>query len=156
MKVLIDIDGVMVPAHSWKMPEIHADGFPLFSSQAVKALTRILQETNADLVLTSSHKSKYTPFQWREIFVSRGVPAVQVQTLPPNDAGITRKEELLNWLSSAGVEDFIIIDDDKSLNDLPSALKQRLILINGLIGLTDPQAEEAIALLRSNINRLSA
>ena len=31
MLVLLDIDGVMVPANSWKKPEFMDDGFPMFN-----------------------------------------------------------------------------------------------------------------------------
>jgi hypothetical protein len=155
VQIFLDIDGVMVPASSWKMPEIHSDGFPVFSSQAVRALTRILKETSAKLVLTTSHKGGYSPTQWKNMFASRGISVPKVQTLPKNVAGLSRKEELLNWLSSIKDPNFIIIDDDKSLNDLPSFHKERLVLTNGMIGLTDTLADEAIALLKGNTKGVS-
>ncbi len=59
MLILLDIDGVMVPANSWKKPEFHEDGFPMFNSRSVSALQKIISETGASLLLTTSHKSKY-------------------------------------------------------------------------------------------------
>jgi hypothetical protein len=47
-------------------------------------------------------------------------------------------------------EDFIIIDDDKSLNELLEFLKSKLILTFESIGLTDSLAEEAINKLRNS------
>ena len=42
----------------------------------------------------------------------------------------------INWFNTNEIqEDFIIIDDDKSLNDLPKFFKNRLILTSSLIGL---------------------
>lgn len=35
------------------------------------------------------------------------------------------------------VNDLIIIDDDKSLNELPTAIKARLVLTSSYTGLTD-------------------
>jgi hypothetical protein len=54
----------------------------------------------------------------------------------------------LNWFNLNKVsEEFIIIDDDKSLNDLPTYLKEKLILTSPLIGLTDIHLNEINALL---------
>ncbi|WP_218146412.1 HAD domain-containing protein [Parapedobacter indicus] len=46
----------MVPANSWRRPEILDDGFPAFSPNATKALQRIIDSTGARIVLTTSHK----------------------------------------------------------------------------------------------------
>ena len=44
-------------------------------------------------------------------------------------------------------EAFVIIDDDKFLNDLPSHIKMNLILTSPLVGLTDELADNAISIL---------
>jgi len=36
MFLLLDIDGVMVPANSWRRPEILADGFVEFNPKQLK------------------------------------------------------------------------------------------------------------------------
>ena len=60
----------------------------------------------------------------------------------------SRKDEILNWFNLNGVsEKFIIIDDDKSLNDLPSYLKDKLVLTSSLIGLTENHLDEINAIL---------
>ena len=53
MLILLDIDGVMVPANSWKKPEFLADGFAVFSTKSVQALNKIILETNAGILLTT-------------------------------------------------------------------------------------------------------
>ncbi len=92
MLILLDIDGVMVPANSWKKPEFHDDGFPVFSSGSVNALQKIIAETGASLLLTTSHKSRYTIAQWRNIFKSRGINAKHIHRLPGNTLQSGRKE----------------------------------------------------------------
>ena len=67
MLILLDIDGVMVPAKSWKRPEFLNDGFFAFSSDATSALQKIISETSADILLTTSHKSKYTIQEWKNV-----------------------------------------------------------------------------------------
>ena len=148
MLILLDIDGVMVPANAWKRPEFMKDGFASFSAKAVHSLQNILNATDAKIVLTTSHKSNYNLSEWIDIFNLRGISISTIDRLPENVAAISRKEEVLNWILTTGVNDgYVIIDDDSSLNDLPAHLKERLILTSGAIGLTSNLAEKAIALL---------
>lgn len=148
MLILLDIDGVMVPANAWKRPEFMKDGFASFGVKAVQSLQNILTATDAKIVLTTSHKSNYSLSEWIEIFNLRGINIHSIDRLPENVGCISRKEEVLNWIATLGVNDgYVIIDDDTSLNDLPTHLKERLILTSGAIGLTPQLAEKAIALL---------
>jgi len=45
--------------------------------------------------------------------------------------------------------DFVIIDDDKSLNDLSLYLKTRLVLTKPIIGLTQSHVEECLSILNT-------
>lgn len=149
MLILLDIDGVMVPANSWKKPEFLNDGFPVFSSRATYALQKIISETSADILLTTSHKSKYSISEWFKIFESRGIIVSNIGRLSENIFYLNRKEEILNWFySKKDDENFVIIDDDKSLNGLPNFLKENLVLTSPLVGLTDELAIEAADILR--------
>ncbi len=151
MLILLDIDGVMVPANSWKQPEFLEDGFPMFNSRSVSALQRIISETDASLLLTTSHKSKYNISQWRNIFKSRGITAKHIHRLSSNSLLSSRKEEILNWFTDKRnpSEEFVIIDDDKLLNGLPGNLKNYLVLTSPSVGLTEELAENAIAILKN-------
>lgn len=148
MLILLDIDGVMVPGASWKVPEVLNDGFPNFSHKAISSLRKILSETSASLMLTTSHKSNYSIPQWKAIFEKRGIQA-SIKKLPDNHHSLNRKDEILHWMQTHPTDDsFIIIDDDTSLNDLPHHLKQKLLLTSPLIGLNDSIAGEAIKRLK--------
>ena len=147
MLLYLDIDGVMVPASSWRKLEILEDGFPEFSSRATAALNKIITATNADIVLTTSHKHSFTLEGWIEIFKTRSVIVNNVSRLPQNINNLSRKQELLEWFNPENsLEKFIIIDDDKSLNGLPENLKNRLIQTSGSVGLTDYLADEALGI----------
>lgn len=151
MLVYLDIDGVMVSADSWKRPEILEDGFMDFKPKAVCSLNRIISDTSAKIVLTTSHKHLYSLTEWKKIFEKRNIQVSEITRLPENNNQLTRKQELLNWFNVNGItEEFIIIDDDKTLNELPEFLKSRLIQTYGSIGLTDSLAEEAINKLRNS------
>ena len=151
MLILLDIDGVMVPATIWKKPEFLNDGFPMFSSKAVHALQKIISETDANILLTTSHKSKYDTHQWRAIFQLRGVIANKISQLPDNLSNLNRKDEILKWHHSnhSHAENFVVIDDDKLLNDLPPNIKSNLILTSPSVGLTDELANDAIEILNN-------
>lgn len=139
----------MVPASAWKRPEFLNDGFPVFSNRATEALQKIISETSATLLLTTSHKSNYSISEWNAIFKLRGITVTKIERLEENSLNTNRKDEILNWFSSTNSkEKFVIIDDDKSLNALPSNLKEKLVLTSPLVGLTMDMAFDAIAILK--------
>ena len=147
MLIFLDIDGVMVSAKSWKSPELLNDGFPAFGLKAVRVLQNLISE-DTTVMLTTSHKSRFTIEEWKEIFQKRGLQVNRLKSLNDNINCLSRKDEVLNWFNLNNVsEEFIIIDDDKSLNGLPSFLKDRLILTSSLIGLTDSHLDEIKAVL---------
>lgn len=147
MKIFLDIDGVMVATKSWKLPELLEDGFLAFSSKATTVLQNLISE-DTTIMLTTSHKSRYTIEQWKNIFHKRGIAINKLKSLDENFNHLSRKDEILNWLKSNDInEEFIIIDDDKSLNDLPTFLKNRLISTSTMIGLTDNHLDEIKTML---------
>jgi len=151
MLIFLDIDGVMVPAAGWKSPQILADGFPAFSHRAVGVL-RDLISVNDTMVLTTSHKSKYTIDEWKGIFERRGIKITRLQRLDNNSNNLTRKDEILNWVNSNSMdENFVIIDDDKSLFDLPRFFKEHLILTSSLVGLTTEHVERFKAIANGSL-----
>jgi len=57
----------------------------------------------------------------------------------------------LHWIKNNPIdEDFIIMDDDKSLNDLPAFLKKNLIT-SSLIGLTEHHLTEINSLFNKGL-----
>lgn len=152
MFVLLDIDGVMVPASTWKQPEFLADGFPVFSIKATQALNKIITCTKCTILLTTSHKTKYSLSDWKNIFELRGIQIDNLERLPENSLNVNRKEEILDWIkTSENKENFVILDDDKSLNGLMNNLKEKLVLTSPLVGLTSEQADEAISILKQEL-----
>ncbi len=152
MLIFLDIDGVMLPANSWRKPEILEDGFMNFNQAATIALQKIISETAGDIILTTSHKSKYSINKWKNIFKNRNIIANNFSKLPENTLHLNRKDEILNWLNANNIYDnFIIIDDDKSLNELPVAIKDKLIQTNSSIGLTEQIAENTLKTLKEKV-----
>lgn len=150
MLILLDIDGVMVPATSWKRPEFENDGFPRFSKRAISSLQKIISETGADILLTTSHKSSYSISEWKKMFSTRGFNNLSIKRLNKNINHLNRREEIMKWVSKESEDSFVIIDDDKSLNNLPYYVKSKLVQPSATVGLNDELADSAIKILKSS------
>lgn len=133
MFIFLDIDGVMVSAQSWKKPIILNDNFYQFIESSISALQSLIDK-DTTIILTTSHRFRFNIQEWKEIFSNRNINISKIKMLDKTE--LNRKDEILNWFNSNSInESFIIIDDDKSLNDLPKFYKDRLILTNSM-GLT--------------------
>ncbi len=142
MLIFLDIDGVMVSGASWKTPELLEDGFPMFTKKATQALQSLLSPETR-VILSTSHRDRFTIAQWQEIFEKRGLRIEKLETLAPVSMPSKRKDEILEWFNLHPVPDnFLIIDDDRSLFGLPSYLKDHLVMTSSLVGLTPESLNE--------------
>lgn len=96
----LDIDGVMVPAAGWKTPENLADGFPMFSKKAVHALKSLL-DGDIEIVLTTSHRARFTLLEWKMIFERRGLAIQKISCLDVN-ANLSSKDivSIVAWFGA--------------------------------------------------------
>jgi hypothetical protein len=147
MIIFLDIDGVLVPAKSWKSPELLSDGFPDFSRSAVHVLQQITTE-DVTIMLTTSHRFRFSIEEWERIFQERGVQVQNLDRIKVFTRGASRKDEIEHWFSVNPCDDnFIILDDDLSLNGLPSFLKEKLVLTCSMIGLKEEHLEKITKIL---------
>jgi hypothetical protein len=148
MKFILDIDGVLVHANPHRQVEMDTDGFYKFNPLAVKALNAVMnREGDDELILSTSHRFRFSINQWRDIFQNRGIYINNISIIDlPLQYNHSRRSEIVKWIDSHQLrtEDIVIIDDDKSLNELPSYLKERLVLTNSYIGLDNSRDLEKI------------
>lgn len=148
MKFFLDIDGVMVHANPHKRVDLDDDGFYKFNQTAVDVLNSVISPDGEDeLILSTSHRFRFNIIEWLSIFQSRGINAKNISILDiPVQHKHTRKSEIINWIVRCNLtaDDLVIIDDDKSLNELPNNLKERLVLTNSYTGLNSATDLEKI------------
>lgn len=150
MLIFLDLDGVMIPARSWTVPEILDDGFPAFSEKAGNVLKQLIKD-GAKIILTSSHKTRFSLSEWKAIFNQRGIQVSEFDVLPENYNHQDRHDEIVNWfLANTVHECFVIIDDDSSLHNLPAGLKEHLVLTFPMIGLTEQHLTQIYSILFRN------
>lgn len=127
LKILLDIDGVMVITPTWRRPDFLADGFMAFDRRCAFHLAELVQSTNAEIVLTSTHRIHYDEITWQQLFANRGIFVEKISKINKVTSYLdftTRDKEIKSWVKRNPNENFIIIDDDKSLRNLPPDIQQ--------------------------------
>jgi hypothetical protein len=138
MKFILDIDGVLVHANPHRRVELEVDGFYKFNSIAVDALNSVINKHGDEVILSTSHRFRFSISEWKKIFKRRGLSITHISIIDlPLSYDRNRKAEIITWISTNDLrsDDLVIIDDDKSLNELPANLKERLVLTNSYVGL---------------------
>lgn len=142
MLIFSDIDGVMVSAASWKAPELLEDGFPMFTQKSIQSLKSIIT-SDTKTILSTSHRDRFSIEKWKEIFAKRGLLVKNLDRLPSSNMHGKRKDEIMQWFSThRRPKNFIIIDDDNTLHDLPRDLNDHLVITSSLVGLTPEKLED--------------
>ncbi|WP_397362273.1 HAD domain-containing protein [Olleya sp. R77988] len=142
--LILDLDGVLITNPSWKADRIHSDGYSEFNKSCVENLNRLLTLAEFDIWLSSTRRTVKTLNEFNLIFKNRGIKKDIVGFLPEYTDCRNRKEEILKFITEFQASDFLIIDDDKSLNGLESGIKESLILTELTKGLNSEKLKEAI------------
>ncbi len=190
MKVIfLDIDGVL-NSNDWyvyrrdnvAMDSVDAQyPFYEFDPRAVKRLNRIIEQTGAKIVVSSSWRSGETVESLQKLLDSVGVVGEVIGLTPhlwcnkpyPDKDGyrVPRGCEIDWWLDNYGefqrinwskekqaeyvekaiVKNYIILDDD---SDMLYGQREHFIKTPGMYGLTDELADQAIEVLNKTLEEL--
>ncbi|MFS4466977.1 HAD domain-containing protein [Maribacter sp. 2210JD10-5] len=142
--MILDLDGVLITNPSWKADKIHSDGYSEFNESCIENLNRLLTLAEFDIWLSSTRRTAKTLSEFNQIFENRGIKKTITGFLPEYTDCKNRKEEVSKFLSEFKVMDFIIIDDDKSLNGLESRIKKNLISTDLVKGFDSEKLKEAM------------
>ena len=158
--VFLDIDGVLNP--KWWDNRKPSDRYGcLFDSKTITNLERIIKETEADIVISSSWKEMGLSFM-QNMWKDRKLPGKVIDITPSymsdemllnadlNDTDIDslyiRGLEIKGWLAlhATDVSNYVIIDD---MDDILSEQQNHFVCIDPEKGITDFDAKVAIMLL---------
>ena len=158
--VFLDIDGVL-NSHEYireRAPEKERGSIIGIDPVAVVRLNRLVRETRAEIVVSSTKRAGRTRAQLIEMLEERGFVGVVRGMTPehvvPTPGGLyvaeRRGHEIGAWLEAAPrygveVESFVILDDDRDM----AHLADRLVKTSFDNGLTDADVDRAIAMLRA-------
>ena len=147
--LFIDFDGVLNTEHYQGLLQYQGKPWQdeygaFFDPKAVKQLKRIIDATDADIVVESSWK--YLGLDaMKELWEVRNLPGTIID-ITPSLLGKNKGVEIASWLSKYAKQDirYVIIDDEYVILDsqLP-----HFILTNPYEGITEEQANRAISML---------
>ena len=147
--LFLDFDGVLNTEHYQGLLQYQGKPWQdeygaFFDPKAVKQLKRIIDATDADIVVESSWK--YLGLDaMNELWEVRNLPGTIID-ITPSLLGKNKGVEIASWLSKYAKQDirYVIIDDEYVILDsqLP-----HFILTNPYEGITEEQANRAISML---------
>lgn len=138
--IILDLDGVMITTPSWKSDDIHQDGFSMFNENASNWIDKLCN-VDAEFWLISSRRSGFTLEQFNVFLKNRNMN-IKLSGLVPIYENRKRIDELLTFLKENSPENYLLIDDDGSLEDLED--KTFWIKTQPLVGFNEEKFNEAI------------
>lgn len=142
--LILDLDGVLITTPAWRTDEIENDGYSKFSPDLVKNLNYLLEAESFEIWLSSSRRLNKSLGELNKIFKTRKISKPIKGLLPYLPTLKNRKEEIQNFIKENEIKDYLIIDDDKLLNDLPQNIKEKLVLTQFLKGFNEEKLHEAL------------
>jgi len=148
MTIFLDIDGVL-RTHKSDLEWSQQLCIPIpsnvhdrrFDKKIVSNINEIVGYTRAKIVVTSTWRVKHSLEELKRIFRDNGISA---EIIGKTDIGLTRGEEIEQYISDNEIENYVVIDDQ--VNDiLKSIPKERVIKVDPTIGFED--VDKAIDIL---------
>ena len=138
MKIIfLDFDGVMDTAYYDH----------ILNKECVKNLKHIIDQTGADIVVSSSWKYMMEYRDFLEMWEARKLPGFVTDVTPTPAERRNRGDEIDAWLAECDVECQYVIIDDLSADNFNEHQIPRLLLVNPFYGLDEDTAERAITIL---------
>lgn len=117
---------------------------PLFDPRAVENLRKIIETTDAAIVISSSWRYIHRLGSLRMMWEIRELPGEILDTLPCGAAYISRGEDIECWLNQHGQPNYVILDD---LDDFYPSQHDRYIETNPIVGISAVDVEKTIMIL---------
>ena len=149
LNLILDLDGVLITTPPWKPDEIMEDNYSKFNEECVKNLNSLLSLFPTSIWLSSTRRLNKTLEEFNQIFQTRKIKNSIEGFLPNNTDLKTRKQEVESFIKQNNLKNYLIIDDDKSLNELDSKIKKQLVQTTFLQGFNKEKLEESIKKLNT-------
>ena len=155
MKVIfLDFDGVMDTEYydhilSEAGEPISDEYGLLFDPECVKNLKYIIENTGADIVVSSTWKYFMSYQDFLNMWRARGLPGFVTDVTPNIHSSRYRGDEIDAWLNECKNECQYVILDDLGADNFNSHQIPRLLVVNPFYGIDEDIAGRAIALLNS-------
>lgn len=137
--VLLDLDGVLITTQVGLKDKMHEDGYSDFNPICVANLNKILKDTGYDIVLSSMRRTKVDIDLMNKYFEARGVAkpiiAYTQDWAATNSIYYTRRREIELFLEEHKPNNYLILDDDKSLSGASEEIKDNWIQTQMMTGL---------------------
>ena len=79
-----------------------------FNPKAVSNINQLIYYTKAKIVVSSTWRTQFTLQQLKDIFRSNDITGEVIDKTP---IGLTRGEEICEWIDYHGAESYVVIDD---------------------------------------------
>ena len=153
MKIIfLDFDGVMDTAYYDHI--LSKEGLPgndffgtVFDPNCVRNLAKIIENTGADIVVSSSWKHFMSYKEFLDMWEYRNLPGFVTDVTPTPAVRRNRGDEIDAWLDECDVECQYVIIDDLDGSNFNEYQLPRLLVVNPFNGLDEEIAERAIELL---------
>ena len=154
--IFLDIDGVLNTERNYRsrlrqgLPWRDENG-PYFDPEAVDALGRLVEQTGADIVITSTWR-QLGEERMQTLWATRQMPGILLGGTPQllTQMYAVRGQEIAAWLALNVAEDegcrYVIIDDGRDF--LPEQI-QFCVFTNPTLGLTLEDAQKAVFLIEN-------
>ncbi len=150
--LILDLDGVLITTPIWKPDELDSiDQYSTFNEHCIDNLNVLLSTYSCNIWLSSTRRTVKTIDEFNVIFKNRNINTLITGFLPEYKACKTRREEIIRFIEENNISSFLIIDDDKSLNDLPLIYKEKLILTPYLKGFDAEKLKLATRIIEHKI-----
>jgi hypothetical protein len=110
---------------------MHEDGYSDFNPICVTNLNKIIKDTGYDIILSSARRIEVERIVMNGYFRNRGIIKLIKDYVPDYSSkdGVryTRREEIEMFLEEHKPENYLIIDDDKSLSGASEEIKSNWI-----------------------------
>lgn len=124
--LILDLDGVLITTPPWKADEMDADGYSSFNMNCVNNLNTLLSQADFEIWLSSTRRTVKTLQEFNQIFANRKIKKEIGGFLPHYPDCKSRKDEIEKFIEESNISNFLIIDDDKSLNEIHECYRENL------------------------------